>query len=75
MTKFTDFEEWKAAGIAAGLIGPTQVQGKDMYVFGDFGITHGVWTGNHGVFYAEPVAPANDSLTNTPVNDPLPEVT
>jgi hypothetical protein len=52
MTEYTDFESWKAAGIAAGLSGPTQVQGKDMWVFGTWTVVKtghgGAWTGTKG---------------------------
>jgi hypothetical protein len=52
MTEYTNFDEWKAAGIAAGLSGPDQVQGKDMWTFGAWSIVKtghgGAWTGKKG---------------------------
>jgi hypothetical protein len=52
MAEYTDFESWKAAGIAAGLSGPDQVQGKDMWTFGTWSVIKtghgGAWTGTRG---------------------------
>lgn len=52
MTEYTSFEDWKAAGIAAGLGQPLQVAGHNMWTFGTWTVTKtgvgGVWTGTRG---------------------------
>jgi hypothetical protein len=69
MTEYTDFESWKAAGLAAGLSGPTQVQGKDMWTFGTWSVVKsgngGHWTGSKGEIETSATASGRKSLNTT----------
>ena len=60
MTEYTDFASWKAAGLALGLSGPNQVQGTNMWNFGNWTIVPsglgGSWTGTKGEIGAGPIA-------------------
>jgi hypothetical protein len=43
-TDYTDFEKWKTDGLALGLKGPRQIQGKNHWTFGE----HNTWSGTKG---------------------------
>jgi hypothetical protein len=43
-TDYTDFDKWKADGLALGLKGPRQIQGKNHWTFGE----HNTWSGTKG---------------------------
>jgi hypothetical protein len=65
-TDYTDFEKWKADGLAVGLKGPRQIQGKNHWTFGE----HNTWSGTKGSL-AKTVPMAQPEVSRgTPEVDP-----